>query len=46
MADVVRWCAEGKLSGQVHRSYPLAETPAAIRVIANREAMGKVVVCP
>jgi NADPH2:quinone reductase len=46
MADVVRWCAEGKLSGQVHRSYPLAETPAAIRAIANREAMGKVVVCP
>jgi hypothetical protein len=24
----------------------LAETPAAIKAIANREAMGKVVICP
>ena len=25
MTDIVRWCAEGKLSGHVHAVYPLAE---------------------
>lgn len=46
MADVVRWCAEGKLSGHVSRTYPLTETPAAIKAIASRQALGKVVICP
>jgi len=46
MTDVVRWCAEGKLSGHVSRTYPLAETPAAIKAIASRQALGKVVICP
>ena len=27
MAQIVRWCAEGKLSSHVHAVYPLAETP-------------------
>jgi NADPH2:quinone reductase len=43
MAEVVRWCAEGKLSAHVHASYPLAEAAQALKEIANRRAMGKVV---
>jgi NADPH:quinone reductase len=46
MADIVRWCAEGKLSGHVHAVYPLAETPKALKAIAERKAMGKVVLRP
>jgi NADPH2:quinone reductase len=46
MADVMQWCAQGKLSGHVSRTYPLADTAAAIKAIAAREALGKVVVCP
>jgi NADPH:quinone reductase-like Zn-dependent oxidoreductase len=35
---------EGKLSSAVHRTYPLAETPAAIRYLAEGRVRGKVVV--
>jgi len=43
MADVVRWCAEGKLSAHVHAVYPLAETATALKAIADRQVMGKIV---
>jgi NADPH2:quinone reductase len=43
MADLVRWCAEGKLSAHVHASYPLADTARALKDIAARRVMGKVV---
>jgi NADPH2:quinone reductase len=46
MADIVRWCAEGKLSGHVHAVYPLAEIAAALKAIADRKAMGKIVLRP
>jgi NADPH:quinone reductase len=46
MADIVRWCAEGKLSGHVHAVYPLAETAQALKAIAERKAMGKIVLRP
>jgi NADPH2:quinone reductase len=42
-ADLVRWCAEGKLSAHVHATYPLAEAAAALKEIAARKVMGKVV---
>jgi NADPH2:quinone reductase len=41
---LAHWCAKGKLSCHVQKIYPLAETPAAIRAIAHREVMGKLVV--
>ena len=41
---LARWCAEGKLSCHVQKVYPLAETPAALKALANREVMGKLVV--
>ncbi len=46
MTEIVRWCAEGKLSGHVHATYPLAQTAQALRDIATRKVMGKVVLKP
>jgi NADPH2:quinone reductase len=46
MADIARWCVEGKLSAHVHAVYPLAETAAALKQIADRKVMGKIVVKP
>jgi NADPH2:quinone reductase len=43
MADIVRWCADGKLSAHVHARYPLAQAAQALKAIASRKAMGKVV---
>jgi NADPH:quinone reductase len=45
-ADLVRWCAEGKLSAHVHAVYPLAEAAGALKELADRKAMGKVVLRP
>jgi NADPH:quinone reductase len=46
MTDIVRWCADGKLSGHVHAVYPLAEIATALKAIADRKAMGKIVLRP
>jgi NADPH2:quinone reductase len=46
MADLTRWCAEGKLSAHVHSVYPLAETPAALKALTDRAVMGKVILRP
>lgn len=45
-ADLIRWCAEGKLSAHVHAAYPLAEAARALQDLASRKAMGKVVLRP
>ena len=46
MTDIARWCAEGKLSAHVHAVYPLAETTPALKAIADRKVMGKIVLRP
>jgi len=46
MADIVRWCGEGKLSGHVHAVYPLEQIAAALKEMAARKAMGKIVLRP
>jgi NADPH2:quinone reductase len=46
MTDIVRWSGEGKLSAHVHAAYPLAETAAALKAIADRKVMGKIVLHP
>ena len=46
MNDIVRWCAEGKLSAHVHAVYPLSEIAEAMRMIAERKVMGKIVLKP
>jgi NADPH2:quinone reductase len=43
---LARWCAQGKLSCHIHAVYPLAETAQALKVIADRKAMGKVILRP
>ena len=46
MADLLRWCAEGRLSAHVHAAYPLTEAARALGEIAGRKVMGKVVLKP
>jgi NADPH:quinone reductase len=46
MTDIVRWCAEGKLSAHVHAVYPLNEIAVALKAIADRKVMGKIVLRP
>jgi NADPH:quinone reductase len=46
MTEIVRWCADGKLSAHVHKAYPLAEIVTALKDIAERKAMGKIVLRP
>lgn len=42
-AQIARWCVEGKLSGHVQAVYPLAEAARALKDIAARKVMGKLV---
>jgi NADPH2:quinone reductase len=44
--QLLAWCAEGKLSSHVHAVYPLAQAPAALKAIAARQVMGKVILRP
>ena len=44
--EIVRWCAEGKLSAHVHAVYPLSETAQALKDIAARKIMGKAILKP
>jgi NADPH2:quinone reductase len=46
IADLVRWCAEGKLSAHVHARYPLKDVARAMQDIADRKVMGKIVLTP
>ena len=41
--QLLAWEAQGKLSTHVHAVYPLAEAPAALKAIAARQVMGKVI---
>jgi NADPH2:quinone reductase len=44
--QLLTWCLEGKLSSHVHAVYPLADAPAALKAIASRQVMGKVILRP
>jgi NADPH2:quinone reductase len=41
--QILAWQAQGKLSTHVHAVYPLADAPAALKAIAARQVMGKVI---
>lgn len=41
--QIAHWCLEGKLSGHVQKVYPLADTAQALKDIAARKVMGKIV---
>ena len=44
--QLLAWCVQGKLSAHVHAVYPLAEAAAALKAIAARQVMGKVILHP
>jgi NADPH:quinone reductase len=46
MAQLVQWCAEGKLSSHIHAVYPLERTAEALKAIADRKVMGKILLRP
>ena len=43
---LVQWAAAGKISSHVDRTFPLAQTADALKVLAGRQAMGKVILHP
>lgn len=45
-AQLLDWCVQAKISSHVHSTYPLAEGPAALKAIAARKVMGKVLLKP
>lgn len=45
-AQIVRWCADSKLSAHVHAVYPLGQTAQALKDIAARRIMGKAILKP
>jgi NADPH2:quinone reductase len=46
MTQILAWCAQGKLSSHVHAVYRLEQAQAALKAIAARQVMGKVVLRP
>jgi NADPH2:quinone reductase len=44
--QLLEWTAAGKLSSHVHAAYPLADAAAALKAIASRQVMGKVILHP
>jgi NADPH2:quinone reductase len=46
MAELMQWCADGKLSAHVHAVYPLAQTAEALKALSDRKAMGKILLRP
>ncbi len=44
--QLLAWLAQGKLSSHVHAVYPLADAPAALKALAERKVMGKVILRP
>jgi NADPH2:quinone reductase len=46
MAQILDWCAQGKLSPHVHAVYPLSEATIALKAIAARQVMGKAILRP
>jgi NADPH2:quinone reductase len=45
-AQLLAWAAEGKLSSHVHAVYPLSDAAEALKAIAARKVMGKVILKP
>jgi NADPH2:quinone reductase len=46
IANLLRWCADGKLSGHIYAVYPLDKTAEALKTLADRKVMGKVILRP
>jgi NADPH2:quinone reductase len=46
LEKLVKWASEGKISSHVDRTFPLSKTADALKVLAGRQAMGKVILHP
>ena len=46
LQKLLQWAAEGKISAHIDRVFPLAQTADALKVLAGRQAMGKVILRP
>ncbi|MBI3701490.1 MAG: NADPH:quinone oxidoreductase family protein [Afipia sp.] len=46
LEQLMKWAAEGKISSHVDRTFPLDKTTDALKVLAERKAMGKVILHP
>jgi len=46
LQKLMKWAAEGKISAHVDSTFPLAKTADALKVLADRKAMGKVILHP
>jgi len=44
--QILDWCAQGKLSAHVQAVYPLADAADALKALAARKVMGKIVLRP
>jgi NADPH2:quinone reductase len=44
--QLAHWCAEGKLSCHIQNVYPLAAAPQALKALADRKVMGKLLLRP
>ncbi len=45
-AELLAWCAAGRISAHVHAVYPLARAAEALKALSDRSVMGKVVLRP
>ena len=43
LAEILQWCAQGKLSAHVHKIFALDEIAPALHALTDRQAMGKVI---
>jgi len=46
MPQILDWHAQGRISAHVHAVYPLAQIATALKAIADRKVMGKIVLRP
>lgn len=46
VTQIMEWCAQGKLSAHVHAVFALEQTAQALHALADRKAMGKVILRP
>jgi NADPH2:quinone reductase len=44
VAQLVAWCADGRIKPHIHGRYPLERTAEALGALARREVMGKVII--
>jgi NADPH2:quinone reductase len=43
VTQIMEWCAQGKLSAHVHAVFALEQTAQALHALADRKAMGKII---